>query len=548
MNSEADLEHILAKLDAFEKRIAHLEENLGITSAAVHSNENQLSGETKLHFPQKLGFESRIGGYGLALLGNIVLLFGIIFLSQYIQNNGYPFLSAVFGFISAGSIFLAAYLSRKSVTYLSSVFYLTANIMLYYVVLRLHYFTDLPLIGNSYVSLILIFAVIAGQVYISVRKKSQLYACLAILLVITTGILDSRTLLMLGSATLLSAGTVFLLFQYGWRYISTTSLFLIYLTFLVWLIMNQTIQNVPGHLPFHQYSHIYLLMCAGIFSFVALIPPKEKVSIGFVMSFLLINGILFSFILAFFVMKFFPVNYSLLFIIISFFCIIYSIILKTFSKWKFSPAFYAMYGFVAISISVFGIFNPPYIFLLLALQGLFVAIIALWFRSRILVSMNAVLFHLLLVSYIIISPSINSINFTFTCVSLISAWIFIKKKQLLELDSNLLPNIYTVTTFIMLLFSLYKFVPPQYVTLSWTLTAISYFAASILFKNVNYRWIAILTMISTALYLFIVDLSRISIAYRIIAFLFLAIISISISIYYSRIKKSNSPENKDENN
>lgn len=221
---------------------------------------------------------------------------------------------------------------------------------------------------------------------------------------------------------------------------------------------------------------------------------------------------------------------------------IYSVILKSFSNWKFSPAFYAMYGFVAISISVFGIFKPPYIFALLAGQGLFVAIIALWFRSRLIVTMNAVLFNLLLLTYMVNFESLDSINFTFAGVAIITSWILNKKKQLLQLDSDLLPNIYMVSTFFMILFSLYKFVPPQYVTLSWTITAIAYFVLSMLMNNVTYRWMAILTMIATAFYLFIVDLSRISIVYRIVAFMFLAIISISISIYYTKIKKSNDNE------
>jgi hypothetical protein len=47
------------------------------------------------------------------------------------------------------------------------------------------------------------------------------------------------------------------------------------------------------------------------------------------------------------------------------------------------------------------------------------------------------------------------------------------------------------------------------------------------------------TMISAALYLFIVDLARIELVYRILALLFLAAISIGISIYYTnRMKKA----------
>ena len=48
------------------------------------------------------------------------------------------------------------------------------------------------------------------------------------------------------------------------------------------------------------------------------------------------------------------------------------------------------------------------------------------------------------------------------------------------------------------------------------------------------------TMISAAIYLFAVDLAKIEAVYRVLAFLFLAVISIGISIYYTnRIKKSN---------
>ena len=76
--------------------------------------------------------------------------------------------------------------------------------------------------------------------------------------------------------------------------------------------------------------------------------------------------------------------------------------------------------------------------------------------------------------------------------------------------------------------------------------AIGYFVYSIIFKNVRYRWMAIITMIAAAFYLFLFDLSRISIVFRIVTFLFLAIISISISLYYNRPKKDTETSNEEE--
>jgi len=47
------------------------------------------------------GLESRIGRYGLASMGNIVLFFGISFLAQYLMNKGQPLISAIIGYSAA---------------------------------------------------------------------------------------------------------------------------------------------------------------------------------------------------------------------------------------------------------------------------------------------------------------------------------------------------------------------------------------------------------------------------------------------------------------
>ena len=91
--------------------------------------------------------------------------------------------------------------------------------------------------------------------------------------------------------------------------------------------------------------------------------------------------------------------------------------------------------------------------------------------------------------------------------------------------------------FIMVLFTLYHLVPRQFVTLSWTMAAVLYFVFSMLLKNVKYRYMALATLMATAIYLFIVDLARIELVYRVIALFFLAIIAIALSFYYSKKQK-----------
>jgi len=89
----------------------------------------------------------------------------------------------------------------------------------------------------------------------------------------------------------------------------------------------------------------------------------------------------------------------------------------------------------------------------------------------------------------------------------------------------------------MVLYALVHAVPKQFVTFSWTMAALLYFLISILLKNIKYRYMALGTMISAAIYLFIVDLARIEIIFRVLALLFLAAISIGISMYYSNRTK-----------
>jgi uncharacterized membrane protein len=86
----------------------------------------------------------------------------------------------------------------------------------------------------------------------------------------------------------------------------------------------------------------------------------------------------------------------------------------------------------------------------------------------------------------------------------------------------------------MVLFTLYHLVPKQYITLSWTIAALGYFIFSLVLKNVKYRYLSLATMIAAVFYLFINDLARIELVYRVIALLVLSVISIGLSFYYAK--------------
>jgi len=192
-----------------------------------------------------------------------------------------------------------------------------------------------------------------------------------------------------------------------------------------------------------------------------------------------------------------------------------------------------------MSIALYGMIGFPGIFLLLPLQSLVVVSMALWFRNRLIVVMNSLLFLSILIIYLFTSKNTGGSDFCFAIAALVSARVINWKSSRLYIKTDLIRNLYMAEGFIMMLLALMHTVPRQFVTFSWTMTALLYFIISLLLKNIKYRYMALGTMICAAFYLFIVDLSRIEIIYRVLALLFLSVISIGISVYYtSRIKKT----------
>ncbi len=533
------MENINKRLTIIEERLSRLESELEISksgiiepSGAGTENEMELP-DFKLIQDNSL-LESKIGRYGLAWIGNIVLLLGIIFLTQWINSPGKPALATIIGFAAVAGLLIIQYFIRQSHDFLAFMFRLIGIFLLYYFTLRLHYFSSAPVIKVEYLGLGLVFAVIVLQLLLAIRSQSEFFMVLAILLGFFSGMVSDRSAIILTMNVVLSIISLFLLYRYGWKSTFIISLLLCYLVFLFWIFNNPLMGHAFTVIPVHNFGYIYLFACGLIYALAAILRLKDSNNQGLLVSTLWLNSLGFSLILLIFVLQFFTENYAGLFAIISLFCLGYAFVLRAYADWKFGSAFYALYGFLALSVAIYGVFAFPTAHLYLAVESLLVVSIALWFRNKLIVIMNGILFTLLLIVYFISKNHLDSVNIAYALVPLVTARVLNWKKQRLEIKTDLLRNLYLVAGFFSVLYALYQAVPGKYVTLSWTIAAVLYFLLSFILKNVKYRYMAIGTVIAGAFYLFIIDLSRIDIAYRVIAFLFLAIISIVASIYYSR--------------
>jgi hypothetical protein len=478
--------------------------------------------------------EFRVGEYGMAWLGNIVLLFGIAFLVQYLQNSGHQLISALIGFASVSMIYTGAKFTKSSLPYLSKLFVYTGHLLLFYTTLSLHFFQKEPLISSNILGLLVLITVSGVLFYLSYQRQSQLMATMALLMMWLSGIIASDPLFAAAITCAVALLSVLVYYRKAWLKLVFVFVLLGYLGHLNWLLNSPFVSGKLEFIASPGFDYLFLFASGLIFSLLALIPKKEEVSDEFIITSVVWNGLLFSIVLALTVATYFSKNYVPVFAAISVVCLIYSVILQKQSLLKITASMYALYGFMAMSVAFYGILLLPEAYMLLSAQSFLVVSMALWFRSRFIVVMNTILFVMLLIFYLFTSGNHNATNFSFMLVAFITARIINWKKERLNIKTEHIRNLYLVSGFVMTLVAFYHAVPSSYITASWICAAILFFIVGRLINNIKYRWLAIATLVSSGIKLIFVDLSQIDIVFRILMFLLLAVISISVSILYTK--------------
>lgn len=545
MTDKSEIEKLKSSLKEIESRILRLESVIDAGPVTIDQQKQTLpSVEPTIRKREEGAIESKIGEYGMAWIGNIVLLFGILFLLQILNNQDYRIFSSITGFASVIGIYLLGQYLKKRLPYMSTLFTYNGHILLFIVTLSLHYSTSDPLIKSDFAGISLLIIVVAALCYLAYRNKSQLLSGIGLVMIFTTALVSNSTHVMLPLMIITSILSVFYLQKFGWNALLIVSIFLVYITFLLWFFNNPFITHSLEAIGSIQGTYIYILICALLYTIVALLPSKDKINEAQINVSIILNGLGFSMIMTLICVNFFKDNYYIILGIISAYAIIFSAVLQARGNLKISPALYALYGFAVLSITLAGLFQFPLAFLLLSVESLLVLSMALWFRSRFIVAMNLLMYIGLLTAYIISHHSMFGISLSFALVALVSARVINWKKDRLEIKTELIRNIYLIIGFIMTLLSLYIGVPPHYVTFSWAMAAGLFFTMSLILRNVKYRWLAITAMIGSAVYFFLFDLRHISIGYRVLALLVIAIISLSFSSYYARKMKLKKEEEK----
>jgi hypothetical protein len=537
--SDSEREAILQSLRRLEKRIARLEQHLGLPASDSEPAPGQ-EGRVPAAPPtgsEEAGLELSIGEFGMAWAGSIVFLLGIIFLMTYALNQGHNLLSAAIGYCAGAGLYVLARVWQRAFPYLARIFVSASLLLAYYTTVRLHYFTSAPLVENRHVALVLLLLVAALQLFLALAARSQVLAALAVLLGLTSALLSDAAHVMLPLVVLHAVLAVYLALRRGWWRLLNLTVVLSYFAHILWLLNNPVAGHPIGAVAEHQYNLAYLFLTAAVFAWPPMFYGREAHTDAARVGAVFLNCLGFSAAVSLATLAVFRGNFAPV-------CLETCGLLLACSvgQWlkthvQFAPATYACFGYMALSVAIYGFAKVPEAFVWLALQSFLVVSMALWFRSRTLVVANAVIYLGILLAYWISSPLSNLVNFGFALVALASARVMNWKRERLTLRTDGLRNVYLAITFVMVLYSLYHALPGSYVALSWTATAAAYFLLSLLLKNVKYRWMSLFTLVATVLYLFVVDLARLDPKFRVAAFLFLGLMAVAVSLFYTRLRR-----------
>lgn len=531
-SSNNKLDKILEVIERLESRISNLEKKQelhGIDSAppVIEEVVQTVKEET---------FDQTIGTGWFAKLGIVVLLVGLLLFLKNPIGETIAYLPSVIGLFLAGIFYIGAVKISKTYTQVSGYLLGGALIIIYFSVLRLHFFGFEQVIASRLLILLLLLMVTGLHFYLAVRRKSIYFAVWSIVLGFLTSLISENHYLIFALIIVLSAVVVLLKIKMGWVNLLFFGIFFSNLTHLLWFINNPFLGNEISvvDLPWHI---IMILIYSLIYAWGNLLIKENQSENYVVISVSFMNAIL-GYGLMFLSTLINPFEFSGYFHLVA----AVAFISMAFLYWKkqqsaLSTFIYAMIGYGALSFAIINLFTGADVFILLCWQSLLVVSTALWFRSKYIVICNFIIFVLLIISYLILvdDVSYNSISFGF--VALITARILNWKKTSLKLQSEQMRNGYLITALLIIPYSLYQTLPANYVAYSWAAVAMIYYWMSNLLTNAKYRWMSVVTLLMTTIYVIIFGISSEDSTDRILAFVFVGILLLGMSLLFTKKEK-----------
>ncbi len=546
--TEEKLSEIIGYLKRFDERITKIENHLNLETVLTAESETEI--ETLTYgrievMEEDEALEYRIGQFLFAKIGILALVIGIIFLLT-VSLEDLPGMVPVFAGFASSIIFLL--LPRLLKNFLAPFHgYLTGGgtILLFFTVLRLHFFTTEQIVESRFLELILLNVVFLTGLIISIKRGSVYLASLSIFLGYACAVIGESPYYIFVNVILLAVLSSYISTKYNWEILISISIPLGYMVHLIWLINNPFLGYELEIVTEPRTNIVFLFLYMIVFNSVYTVSKRFEGE-GFhkitntVMNALFFYALVLAVSLSGSRNEFFTLTH----IAASVLFLIYSAYFWRKEKSKYITFYYAMFGYLALSAAILKEFEIPDAFVWLCWQSIVVITTAVWFRSKFIIVANFFIFLLILFLYLISSADMTALALSFGIASLLSARILNWQKERLELKTENMRNAYLATALLFIPYVLYEIIPEGYVAISWVAVAVTYYILSSVLNNKKYRWMALLTLLITVLYVSLLGLTSSLLIYKIISFLVLGSVLIAISVIYSRSMRKSAEKNK----
>jgi len=532
------IKNIEERLQKIEQRILSLEKKFSADFEESNVEQEESTTDTYETIEEREErYESIVGQSWMALIGTIVIVTGLCFFLSLSYESLSPIAPALIGFFLSGVIFGFSVMIRKSYSIISQYMLGGVIFLLYFSTVRLHFFGEAA-ISSLEVEIILLTVVVIINLLLSLRKKSIYLVSISLILGLITSLLSHNVFFLYVLLTAISVLSNYLKQNYNWNNIIYFFMPLTFITHLVWFILYASGPDFENTMPSVFINSFFVLIYSAIY-FAGNIKRKEPfpetLSIG-----------AFSFFNASFVILIIVVivsitkieNSSPNYFLTALFFMVFATINWEKEKSKYSTFIYAMSSYFALSFAIISLNIPNYL-VWLCWQSLLVLATAVWFKSKFVVVANFFIYAAVLAGYYITSASIDFFALSFGLVALLSARTLNWNKNRLELTTEQMRNVYLISAFIAIPYTLYFTMPENFVSISWIVVAVVYYSLSLVLNNKKYRWMSIYTFLLTLFYVAILGFTSTDTTYKIISFLALGLVLITISIVYTKRKVIN---------
>ena len=537
---------LLKHIASLEQRIARIESRLKIVSGT----DEELAKLPEL-FPKRSAedheqLEFNIGEFWFAKVGIVAFLLGVLFILTQTFDSFPQFAPTIFGCVFAGILVGLSILWKNSFVMVSKYLFGAGLILLYFSMMRLSTWSNSPVVENQVIEFILLTLVTAVIIYVSFRRQSKYLLAIGLSLGYLTGLLSGISLIIFISITVLALFTSYIKVKYDWDYLFIFSISLVYITHFIWFINNPFTGDQLKFVTEPSYNIIFLLLYPVIIAGGLLFRKVNKEETTREIAAAFLNSLGFLSVCLLVIVGSFADLLPITFLSAS---VIFLIISAAFWKRetsKYATFFYAIIGYTSLSAAIIDQFGQPEVFIWLCWQSLLVISMAIWYKSKIIIFANFFIYVTIILGSLAIADDTGPISLSIGIVALLSARIMNFQKDRLDLKTEFMRNAYLVIAFLSLPYAAYTLLPEGYVSFAWLLIAGFYFGMSIILKNSKYRWMGIMTLALSIIYVITIGIVRFSSEMRIITFVILGIVLLATSIIYTKARNKKSAQKKED--